>query len=189
MHLFIQKAVSFIFLFSGIFTSHLNAEPGKYIPHEYLDYVDEISMDFAREVEKEFGLTAIGFGGCMPEKVEEIGIKFYCDKEMNINNARWLMITLRQKLVEKVNRHEKIRPFLAEYPFSIQGANIQLTFLENSDKNARNVEFVFFGKKGIYYCKFNQEKRKYDDLLIESYEDALQAYKPTDKPMIFKKVI
>ncbi len=169
--------------------NNLYSEPYKYTPPEYMVYVDEISINFVNEVKKEFNLTLEASGGRMPNNVEAIGFRFGCDKQVTISEARWLLLTLKQRLVEKVNLHEKIRPFLAEYPFPPSGADISISFQANADRNAKNVEFVHEGRNKVFYCQQKREVWQYDDLLVESYQDALKTYDVADKPVIFKNVM
>jgi len=77
---------------------------------------------------KEYGLICIGSGGRMPKDVEEISMDFNLYQRTTIEEARELMVKVREKLVDKVNAHEKIRPFLREYPFTWSGADISIAF-------------------------------------------------------------
>ena len=125
----------------------------------------------------------------MPHKVCEIGVSFECDKKVTIDDARWLLITLQRKLMDKVNKHEKIRPFLDKYPFPVSGADVELSFQEVSDKKAKNPEFVFFSRNRIVYTKHDHKNTCVNDLFAEPYEEALKHYNPSEKPIIFKDVI
>jgi hypothetical protein len=49
-------------------------------------------------------------------------------KKTTIEEAREMIVALKTKLVDRVNAHEKIRPFLHEYPFTLRGADITIIF-------------------------------------------------------------
>ncbi len=197
MHLFIRKIANLSGLFLLILAADMDAyelpKGARRIPEYVISpeeiYVDDISAKFAEEMRKEFEIVPTGFGGCMPEKIDEIAVQFHFDKQVTIDEARWLVITLKQKLADLVNNHEKIRPFLAEYPFPSSRADISISFQRNSDMKVKNIEFIHVGRNKIYYCKDNPEKGNFDHLLIEPYEDALTIYNASEKPRIFKKVI
>ena len=64
---------------------------------------------------------------------------------------------------------------------------------EISDKTVRNVDYAYgISKDGrckekIFYCKWNEEQQAFDELWVESHEEALTAYNPAAKPSVFKK--
>src|SRR5271154_3345028 len=84
----------------------------------YFKYVDEIVKDYLYEMQKDFGLVCAGRGGCMATRVESIDIFFDVYRKGSLEEARELFVKAQTRLVEKVNAHEKIRPFLKEYPFT-----------------------------------------------------------------------
>ncbi len=174
----------FLFLLIGQIKSELYAKPYEYVQRQDEIYLNEISANFIREVEKEFGLSLNAFGASMPDKIEAINLRFEYDKAVTIQEARWLLINLRKKLVSRVNENEKIRPFLAEYPFTPARANISLCFPKVS--KIEKVDFVHVGKNKIFYCKYNQKKQSYDHLLVESLDDAIKEYNLLKMPSIFK---
>ena len=192
MNLFFRRSFSFIVL---VLFAFVNMSDAKIIPEYVLTqkeiYVDEIMNEFIKEAEKEFDITAISTGGGVNPKVNEIYVRFYFDRQVNINEARWLLVYLTQQLADKVNQHEKIRPFLQEFPFpKMRGAKISLCFKENPNQKIKNVEFVHTGRDKIFYCKMPPpESFEGEDLLVEPCKDAIKNYKVEDKPKIFKKII
>jgi|JI9StandDraft_2_1071091.scaffolds.fasta_scaffold259877_2 hypothetical protein len=91
-------------------------------------YVTEIVDSFAREIEKEYGLTCQASGRRMPRGVEIIKVRFTADRRATVDEARELLVQVRESLVQRVNSHEKIRPFLREYPFTSDKVDIKITF-------------------------------------------------------------
>jgi hypothetical protein len=194
MYLFIQKIASISMFCVFIFDARADAMvPNKipeYIPTQKQIYVNEIRNEFAKEAEKEFDINVYGFGGSINPKVNEITLKFHCDKQVGVDEARWLLVTLQQKFVDKINKHEGIRPFLVEYPFPLIRADIELSFKENSDQNIKNVEYVYTARDRVFYRKIcDQKTYEYKNLVIEPYEETLKKYRIEDKPKIFKKII
>ncbi len=165
--------------------------------NEYFVYVKEIVNSFVAEIEDKHGLKCVGSGGAMPCDVEKIEVLFNSKNKVNIEQARFIEIDCIEKLLGRINSHEKIRPFLREYPFKADRVNISLSF---SDENNRSfldgsIVHVFLAKKTIYYnaaelrkCLFYSSIKDGDSsaepieivdealvpLFEESYEDAVR---------------
>ncbi len=98
----------------------------------YGKYVDQIVKDFVAEMESDYGLVCIGSGGNMPTNVQEISLYFYVYRRGTLSEARDLIVQAKTRLIEKVNMNEKIRPYLKNYPFTSEGADISLSFREKN---------------------------------------------------------
>ena len=64
----------------------------------------------------------------MPKRVERISVFFDAYHKASIEEARYLYVELVDQLVDLVNQHPKIGPFLKENPFPSKGAGIFLSF-------------------------------------------------------------
>ncbi len=122
----------------------------------YLNYVHEISNEFVREMEKEYGLVCTGSGGSMPRDVEEITLFFHSYRKSTIPEARELLIKTTDRLIQKVNAHEKIRPFLHQYPFTRQGARVSIWF-----HNPKNGSYYLDGSVA-FVCQAKGDLISYD---------------------------
>jgi hypothetical protein len=109
----------------------------------YLKYVAQIENEFVKEMKRDYGLVCIGKGGRMPRNVETIHIYFNVYKRGTLEEARELMVQAKTRLVEKVNAHQKIRPYLKNYPFTLESAEISLGF------HKQNGEFYFDDSIGV----------------------------------------
>lgn len=109
----------------------------------YLKYVSQIENEFIKEMKHDYGLVCIGKGGSMPRNVETIHIYFNVYKRGTLEEARELMVKAKTRLAEKVNAHEKIRPYLKNYPFTFENAEISLGF------HKKNGEFYLDGGVSI----------------------------------------
>ncbi len=140
-----EKFVSFflvllVFLFSACAISARGDKPA---PYE--KYVDEIISSFAKDMNKEYGLVCVGSGGRMPHDVEEITIFFDAYRHATVEEARELFVNVTEKLIDKINSHEKIRPFLREYPITSRNA-------DNISTWCRAHVYISFQKKdGSHY--------------------------------------
>ncbi len=100
---------------------------GKKTP-EHIIYANQISQEFIREIENKYGCVCIGSGGVMPKQIEDIRIEFAIEHRATIEEARALEVLAVERLTEMVNASEKIRPYLAEFPFSSDRAEVGFSF-------------------------------------------------------------
>src|SRR5580700_8086975 len=83
----------------------------------YTRYVAEVTSAFLNEVYKRYGFECGASGGGMPYDVEKISVKLVAYQSATVEQARELEVNLTERFAQIINAHEKIRPFLREYPF------------------------------------------------------------------------
>jgi hypothetical protein len=120
---------------------------------DYLKYVDEIIEDFAKDMKNKYGLHCCGSGGSMPTDVEEIEAMFISYSHMTVEEARKVEINAVQDLIRRINSHEKIRPYLKEYPFHQGRVGVSISFRTKTDDRPfdGSVALVFLAKNKIFY--------------------------------------
>ena len=102
-------------------------------------YVREVTNTFIKIAKKEFGLRCGATGGAMPFDVESICVFLNTNQKGTIEEGRELFVKLKEKFVEVINNHEKLRPFLREYPFTPARAEILLSFCDEKGMTLRMV--------------------------------------------------
>lgn len=141
----------------------------------YTQYVAEITSAFAKEMNKEFCLDCGASGGEMPYDVEAISIKLVSYQSATVEQARELEIKTTERLVQIINAHEKIRPFLRESPFPSSRARVNISF-RNPKKtlsSSNDVALVLQAKNKIHYCaKDPNNQYLFIDIKEEPYEEA-----------------
>jgi hypothetical protein len=142
----------------------------------YTQYVAEVTSTFLKQVYKEFGIECGASGGSMPYDVESIYVQLSAYRSATVEEARELEVILTEKFVQVINAHEKLRPFLREYPFPPGRARIALSFEKSKKKNHftdDDITFVCHAKNRLYYLAKNPDNpyvRK--DIKDEPYEEA-----------------
>jgi len=144
--------------------------------------------------------------GGMPKDVEEIGVMFTIQKKVtSLKEARELEVVAIQKLLDHINNHQKIRPYLREYPFKYDRVRISISFTdENNQRNTDgSITYMFQAKNNLFYCtseKYiakgyqithprtnevytvpDREDYKLIDYYDEPYEEALKKVKSLPK--------
>ena len=120
------KHAKLLFYFFLILSIQINSQASNFAI--YAPLVKEITDAFTREIETEFDLVCIGGGGGMPDDVREIEVDFVAHRRATIEEARFLEISAMEKLLKKINEHEKIRPYLREFPFPPERVSIMISF-------------------------------------------------------------
>ena len=115
-------------------------------------YVDEVLNSFAQEMDETYSLSCCGVGGSMPYDIKQIGIDFMVHQQVEIEEARELVVKATERLVEMVNASEKVRPYLIEYPWTYSRSHIMISFLkENGRKYPQGVSLIFQAKDQLFY--------------------------------------
>ncbi len=142
---------------------------------EYERYVNEIVSEFASETKKRCNVFCSGEGGKMPYDVEEVKVDFWADRKGTIEEARRFIVTSKRALLDKINAHEKIRPFLREYPFTTPRARVSISFADSRTRaryGEETVAFAFDCRGRIVYSKDEPPKEWFVHMLEEPYEEA-----------------
>ena len=157
-------------------------------------YVSEVINEFAKEAIKEFGLEVSSSGAGMPFDVESIIANFTMRKQSTIEEARELIVRLTERFVEITNKHEKLRPYLREYPFSPYRANIYLVFRDKGgllyEEGSVNGVAIDINKQVAYSTvskKTSKDDRSSMVTLREPYEKAVEIVRAKERERAFLK--
>lgn len=147
------KYVKLIILYMAILSigSALYSKESK--STEYLKYVNEIVNDFAKHMKIKHKLHCYGSGGSMPTDVEKIEVMFISYAHLGVAEARKLEVAAVEDLLRRINSHEKIRPYLREYPFHPDRVDILISFRTKTDDYPLDgsVALMFLAKNKIFY--------------------------------------
>jgi hypothetical protein len=174
------KKISFNFLILLMLIAGLKVNTKEYESPLYLEYVAEVTSSFLKEMYKEYGFECGASGGEMPYDVEEISVSLVIDQSATIEQAREWEIKTTERFVQVINAHEKIRPFLREYPFPSSRARVSIRFITPKKQKKSlpaddDVRRVFQVRNKIFYRGKNPDNpyvaRPIKD---EPYEEALK---------------
>jgi len=112
----------------------------------------------------------------MPHDVEEIVVNFNYHRTVNIEQARELEVLATEEFVSCINAHEKIRPFLREYPFTYERSKVTISFYDENFRTCADgsVVLVFQVKGNLYFFSEDSQTKKLETLLEEPYEKSLE---------------
>ena len=169
------KIAFLLLLTSAIFgfqMNNTNRSPSK----PYVGYSNEVINDFIKEVYKEFGFKCIVTGGSMPNDVQSIRIGFIAYRKATVEIARELEVTLIEKFLKTINMHEKIRPYLREYPFRGNRADISISFCnkKNESETENSISSILQARNKLFYDVRDLKTGSLITIFEEPYEDALK---------------
>jgi hypothetical protein len=120
---------------------------------DYTKYVNEIIKNFINDMECKYGLHCYGSGGSMPKDVEKIDVLFISYQKSTIQDARKMEVNAVQELLQRINTHAKIRPYLREYPFGSDRVHVSISFRTETDDRPLDgsVALVSLVKNKIFY--------------------------------------
>ena len=150
-----------------------------YAKMDYPDLAYGIVNNYSKEIKNKYNLKGFGKGGCMIDAVQSVFISYTSNQKVDIETARILFINVDEGLIKKFNEDEQIRPFLANYPFTYNNIELDLSFFENdgSEYDDGHISFVTLIKGNICYAIHDPSIRNNNPLVIvhrENYEEALK---------------
>lgn len=141
---------------------------------DYLKYVDEIIKSFADEMKVQFNLQCDGSGGNMPRDVETLTVSFSMNRRGTIEESRELEVHVAEKFLLAINTNEKIRPFLREYPFTIERIQVGISFCNSCNEFFADgtIAYLSLIKGRIFYRIYDPFKQLLVEFFDEPYEEA-----------------
>jgi len=151
---------------------------------EYSVYVNEIRKAFAMQMFNEMGLVCTGHSGMMHGKLEEMGLQFNAYRRANVEEARALQLLVMEKLVQAINAHEKLQPFLDERPITYKRVSVSIAFEGPNGRycdgsvgrisNVTDLAGAVENRNTFFYSTIDPFTGKLIDLFDEPYEEAVK---------------
>ncbi len=147
---------------------------------EYIKISNKISSSYCRELNQSKGLYVTGSGGAMMGDIQEVGVHFISFTPSSIEEARRLYVEVTEGFLKRYNENEAVRPYLHNYPFTIENLEIMIRFADEARKHRGDwmVALVFTARKDqLFYCGYNYEKQQLYDIHKEPYSQAVEIVK------------
>ena len=174
---FLKQIIKFAFvlIFANVLLGSQHSKQKKSSSIDYEVFVDEVIYTFVKEIMEEFGFICNKTGGKMSYDVEKINVGFIAHQKAPIDIARSLELLLMDKFLIIINSHEKIRPFLREYPFRPKNIDISISFRnkQNQPETENSISYVFHTNNTIYYDIYNPANGTLIDFMSENVYFAL----------------
>ena len=102
--------------------------PGIHQTTKKEEAIDTAFELFSDKMEEEYGIYCWSIGGKMADDIKDIGAKFTAFQPATKEEARQLLVQVAEKLLSEVNSDEKLRPYLAKYPFPMNHLKLLIQF-------------------------------------------------------------
>ena len=154
--------------------------------------VAQVVDTLEKEMKEQYGLICTGEGGGMPYDIEEIGVRFLRNQPTSIEEARELEIRATERFVEIINSHEEIRPYLRDYPWDYNRADIMIAFRDQKGKDyPEGVALILQARNKMFYFGPERAPNDVDNVIKEEpyaeakkiVETSPSCLKPIEKPV------
>lgn len=167
-----------IFILLTVVISSCDLPYNEYIPYlpNKESQANEVTNKAFIQLFNDKELYSCGIGSQMMNQIEMLGLYFNYYKEINIDEARELLLTAATVFLEIINKNEHIRPFLSCFPFKPENIEIRI-FLAHLDGSKILPEKLCVATMidGVLKYKADQESTHRSlTIYTESYDEAVQ---------------
>ena len=163
------------FLFLGVFITSCNlTNNDRSSAPDKQTLANEVRNQTFKQLKEILGLRPIGAGARMMDQIKVLGLNFQYDEEVDIDEARELLMTAGTLLMANVNANERIRPYLENYPFKPNNIRIRIFFEKpNASKDDFDKLSVAVLMDGVLEYRINSsETGRLKTIYEELFEEA-----------------
>lgn len=163
---------------------------------DYYEIAYKIANRFVKDMGKKHYLSVGCYGGNFNKLINSILFSFKAIGPLSQEELRVLMVEIIEEFLERINKDEDIRQYLASYPFTASNLEFQISLIDTRGEKIKNkgsaTEMlyklrVFEGK--MKYSILNDDKVCWQDIYEESYEEALEIVKKQRPELFLKKAV
>ncbi len=161
-------SISVIFL-STLFIQGCDFNPAEKLLEEQ-SLINSVRKRTARRIEMKYKLNPIGTGAKALNKVKMLALAFESDRKIDIEEGRKLLVNVIEIFLEEINKDEKLRPYLANYPFNAGNVEIRI-FME--PMNSKDL-IIVKAKEGEFSYKIRASEFEHQTVYSETYDEAVE---------------
>ena len=125
------------------------------------------------ELRKEKGLCAYGYGGRMMHQIARLSLDFNYYNEIDINEARELLMTSGRVFLNNVNSNELIPPFLQNYPFEPENIEVAIYVRKPNGRQPDSDKLAIVTLiDGVLKYKIMPDEYSLETIYHETFEEA-----------------
>jgi hypothetical protein len=134
----------------------------------------ELQLRVIRKLREENNLLPYGMGSGIMRKIHFLGLHFVYLKEVEMDEARQLLMRAARTLLDEMNSDEAIRGYLKSYPCGVKGVEIAIFFRKESghDPDLDKLKVVDLVQGKITYKIGHENRYDYTNVMEESFEQA-----------------
>ena len=93
---------------------------------------DQMFSSFVKKMKQKYQLESLSIGGKINPTIEEIGAKFTLIKRTTQEEARAILLTVIDQLIQTINTNDQLRDYLVEFPFPTDRLKIGISFTKKN---------------------------------------------------------
>ncbi|MBM3192255.1 MAG: hypothetical protein FJZ63_06380 [Chlamydiae bacterium] len=142
----------------------------------YCQHADNITNKFCADIAKKHKLFYYGGGGEFLTQVDKITLDFISIKDLNITEARSLILDCMEDLLQRINNDTAIRPYLSHHPFTEKGLNLSIGLETKSGEMppSKKIAHIVATNGFIHYNSYDHRKQTFNTIHKETYQEALK---------------
>ncbi|MES2121627.1 MAG: hypothetical protein V4492_02475 [Chlamydiota bacterium] len=136
--------------------------------------VNEVTNKTIVKLKTESNLRACGIGSGMMNQIRMLAISFYYYNEVDVEEARELLMTAGMTFLNTINSNEKIHPFLQNHPFMPNNIQIAI-FLRNPDGSSPDIDklsVISMTNGMLTYRTHHSSNGRLSTVFEETFEEA-----------------
>ena len=147
---------------------------------DYSKTANKVTREVARKLKQEKGLHCAGKGGAMMSDIQEMALSFDLFQEVDLSEARELLVYATTEYLNAINQSREVRPYLHNYPFLPENVKIMIWIHkpDGHDVPIGSIDFMSSVNGRLIY-KMTTSIQPYSNKKIheETYEEALKILK------------
>ena len=165
-----KKFLKITVILFGIFCVYLYIQNTKL--SERAVAVGQVRSQTIKEINKKFGAVCGATDGGGVYGVESIGMSFKIPENMEINDARKIIVESAQIFLNNINSSTKLKKHMVKYPFEPKDIHL-LFFTKNRNKEELGAFDLFLGNVS-YDMRVLEKPHSFEVIHEESFEEALK---------------
>jgi hypothetical protein len=149
---------------------------------DYDEKIESYLTSLSEQIHKKYGLSTWGIGGKLTKGIEEIGATFKMGQKAHQAEAREMLIHVTKTLLDSINTHESLKPYLKKVPFPSNRLKLRILFeppkspFTNIRRVTLNDDKVTYTLEVVHPIENGEVLRDIEEFILypESYQEALE---------------
>lgn len=148
----------------------------RYSPPKYCRLSNKIVNEYNKELTKQKGLYLIGEGGAFMNDIQEVSLSYISYDASSVDQARRLYVEIAEGYLRRYNENVEIRPFLHNYPFTIDNLELMIGFEDETNRHRGDgyIALMFIARDKLWYKGYDKEKQEFYPIHSETYAKAVE---------------
>ncbi len=165
-----------LFIVVSLFVVLVSCGMFSIVDEDYERIADKITSKTAKKFQEQFGLRCAGIGGGMMGDIYSMAMSFDYFQEVDLKEARELLVGITQEYLLDINTDKKVRPYLHSYPYTVKGVEMRVWCKSIDGRDVPLGEIRYFTNiEGVLEYSVRQTANgRSVTIHEETYEEALK---------------